>query len=86
MDEQPDAVDLFVLEMGISPSYMLDEEDQPGEPTIVLEILQHMGSAVDSRPIRVHLAATAVAELAEVMKDTATQSVVNAEAAKRGPG
>ncbi len=81
--QQPAAVDIFVLEMGVSPSYMLDEDDQPAEPTIVLDIRQHMGSGADSEAIRVHLAASAVAELADVMKETALQSVVNAEAAKR---
>jgi hypothetical protein len=83
-EQQPAAVDIFVLEMGVSPSYMLDEDDQPGEPTIILDIRQHMGSSQDSRPIRVHFAATAVAELAEVMQETARQSVVNVEAARRG--
>ena len=82
-DQQPAGMDIFVMEMGISPSYMLDDDDRPAEPTIVLEIRQHMGDAPDDEPIRVHLAASAVAELARVMQDTALDSVVNAAAAKR---
>jgi hypothetical protein len=85
-DEQPSGMDIFVMEMGVSPSYMLDDDDQPAEPTIVLDIKQHMGSGIDGQAIRVHLAASAVAELAGVMQQTAMQSVVNAAAAKREAG
>ena len=86
MEQQPAGVDIFVLEMGVSPSYMLDDDDQPGEPTVVLDVRQHVGSVEDDRPIRIHLAASAVGELADVMKEMSLQSVMNAAAARREQG
>ena len=83
-DEQPPpAVDVFVLEADVMTSYMVDEDDRPTEATIVLDITKHIGDLGDSGTVRVHLAAYAVAELADAMKDSALQSMVDLVAAKR---
>lgn len=83
-DEQPSpAVDVFVLEADVMTSYMVDEDDRPAEATIVLDITNHLGDLADGGPVRVHLAAYLVAELADAMKDSALQSMVDLVDAKR---
>ncbi len=84
--EIPPGDDIFVMELGISPSYMIDDDDRPGEPTIILEVSEHAGSQPGDPPIRVHLAASAIPELAQAMTEVARQSELEVQDARRSAG